>query len=274
MEFPRSIGFIEIISIMIILFVIYIIYNYYHKSEEINIDNFKPLSGFGVQDEIYKRRPGLIYTDPKIVYKVYKMIYTVKRILEIHNIMYWIDGGTLLGAVRHKGMIPWDEDADFEIFYFEDEKLQEIHEPLDRFGYMMIPTWWGYKIFAKDGSPVKGYDWKYPSLDIFMMEIIKNQNDEDIIQFKYPKAKEHFGRCYYHYKDLYPLKDYQFGSFTLKGPNLTKKYLDNCYDPDWYDVAYMQYDHENEKHYKKIKIKLSDDDRVPARPFYTPQKLK
>ncbi len=62
-----------------------------------------------------------------------KMQKAVKHLLDVlneickeNNLTYWIDFGTLLGAIRHKGFIPWDDDLDVCMPREDMNKLEEI----------------------------------------------------------------------------------------------------------------------------------------------------
>ena len=43
------------------------------------------------------------------------ILLAIDKVCREHNLRYYLVAGTMLGAVRHKGFIPWDDDADIAL---------------------------------------------------------------------------------------------------------------------------------------------------------------
>lgn len=63
------------------------------------------------------------------------LLRIVDCICKKHDLPYWLDSGTFLGAVRHKGFIPWDDDMDICMLRDDYERAMPImREELARYG--------------------------------------------------------------------------------------------------------------------------------------------
>ena len=103
------------------------------------------------------------------------------RLCEAHGLQYYLVGGTLLGAVRHKGFIPWDDDIDVAM----------PRGDYDRFA----------QIAPKELDP--RYFYQCPDTDphYFLTYVKVRKNDTEIYEERFKNARFHKGI----FIDIFPL---------------------------------------------------------------------
>ena len=241
-----------------------------------------------------------------IILKLYQLIKDIHELFQKYSIEYWIDGGTMLGAYRHKGIIPWDDDLDISILENKHNLTKinsiEFKDELKKLGYGILKRSFGYVIYYLDGQKIEIINkWKYhvhqfkekhPEIrgrDKLLSAAkysYKKNNKKQFYKFKYPfldiflttekdnkiiysKDKDQWwiDKCFYNKNDLFKLKLYKFGKLRIFGANNPINYFKGCYGNDWNTHAYKDFDHEKIKTLEKKKIKLKKTHRLPAKPL-------
>ena len=164
-----------------------------------------------------------------------RMLKVVTTVLKHNNISYWADGGTLLGAIRNKGQIPWDDDCDIGVMSEDITKIEKIAHHFISFGYAVQKVnddlWKVYIPLKETWTKTEHNDIGTPTLDIFAWQV-----KDTMVRLNDPNARREYPNCYHKINNLFPLKEYTFNDHSIMGPSNPIPYLNRMYS-DWQTKA-------------------------------------
>lgn len=168
------------------------------------------------------------------------------KILDKHNIQYFLISGTLLGYVRHNDFIPWDDDMDiivsedfvkkYDIIVNSDDKDINFLATTPDYIYKFFFT---NKVFCPDNMK---YNW--PFIDIF----VYRESDVNINFFNKDWDKMHF----------FPAQKVLFNNIATLIPSNSDYFLSLNYGKDYMKIYISpSWNHKTEKHHfiRDISIK-------------------
>lgn len=180
------------------------------------------------------------------VNKIYPLLRETVLLLDRNKVDYWATGGTLLGTVRSKGMIQWDDDIDIAIQLKDVPLLEDLKTEFSKKGL---------RLYKASGKYFKvKYDHRKDDhlwIDIFIID-----------EHGY-YLQGHKNHRRYLPGELYPLKRGRFGDISLRIPNQSVKYLTRIF-PGWRTTAHM-YNHADKKKHK-ITVRLTPELKKPLLP--------
>lgn len=152
--------------------------------------------------------------------QLYYIVEHMDIILNKNNVLYWADGGTLLGSIRNGGHIPWDDDADITIKEQDEQKFLDLKPQFEQVGLTI------YK--EGDGlHKISFYGTKRPFCDVFLVKDVNGiyKPVSNMIAKVFPKMEIPVD-------NILPVKRSKFGPFYINIPREYLKYMQH-YFGDW-----------------------------------------
>lgn len=172
--------------------------------------------------------------------------------MEKHEIPYWLDCGTCLGAYRYGGIIPWDWDIDIGILLPDHENVKRLLSQLDR-KLCKVQDWSSY---SHPGSFLKVYIKGTKNfIDIYHYEL--NEQEGTLSYFytyentPFPESWKKNERKFtkpISWQTVFPLRKAEFDGLTVRAPNDVAAFLQSKYGSNLDPV--MTWDEENQRYLK------------------------
>ena len=195
----------------------------------------------------------------KYVNETYELLAFMDYVFTKYHIPYTIDSGTELGAVRHGGFIPWDDDADVEVYYDRNKVYNVLNREIKQHN-------------LKDrylvDKRIKLQIHKGVVIDVFITEkCCDGDNCQPHYRYRYLQCGkkyrlEHPNGCGCRFyndwqtkEEIFPIRQCQFGPLTLKCKNNAEAVFDRIYG-NWREEIYTKNHSFNRRmRWKKIKMR-------------------
>jgi hypothetical protein len=152
----------------------------------------------------------------------YIKLHTIVSILEKFDIQYFAINNLMLGCMRHKGFIPWDDKYELMILENECGKITiDLKYELLYAGFQLKKIPEGYVISDfLDG-------------DFYVTLYVGRYIDDDIINYVDEQLCLNNTDKFIYKRELLPLKKYDFGAFSIKGLQNANDYLNRIEKMDY-----------------------------------------
>lgn len=159
------------------------------------------------------------WTEDELI-EVRKILHYISEVATNLDVTIFLHAGTLLGSIRHGGIMAWDDDVDLMVM---DVDVKSLIEKIKKDGIYEVMEWtWKktgqvyYKVWKPGGYKVEGYAYTFPFVDIWWAQEVGNEvqtNDG------YTFRKESY----------FPLKEIQFEGCKFYHPHISTDILNKMY---------------------------------------------
>ena len=208
-----------------------------------------------------------VFTDKLTVRRIYLLGRIISRVFQEHAIPYWVTGGTALGCVRHKGLIPWDDDIDICLM---DELEKRLLEGKESFflenDLVLTETYFGYRLHHRvESEPRANSNYRIPFCDIGIM---RHNRKIGRIECKHKTARDLWKNEWYSLGEIEPLEEMIYGDFSFSVARDPVSYLKRFYGDDCLEIAMTPtFDHDTRMCMSSEAVDTSEIGFKPATPF-------